>query len=37
MINDNNTKSMLPIFVKLLPRLSLLKLFYKHLYSVIHK
>ncbi len=36
MINDDDT-SMLPLFVKLLPRLSLLKLFYKHLYSVIHK
>ncbi|CAF1093180.1 unnamed protein product [Rotaria sp. Silwood1] len=36
-ININDDISMLPLFVKLLPRLSLLKLFYKHLYPVIHK
>ncbi|CAF1294304.1 unnamed protein product [Adineta steineri] len=36
MINDSD-KSMLPLFVKLLPRLSLLKIFYRHLYSAIHE
>ncbi|CAF4638313.1 unnamed protein product, partial [Rotaria sp. Silwood2] len=37
MINANGDRSMLPLFIKLLPRLSLLKLFYRHLHTVIHK
>ena len=37
LIRDNDDTSMLPLFVKLLPRLSSLKLFYQHLFHVVHE